>query len=102
MKHDKPLTLYELNLQVRELIETTLDSTYWVKAELSEVRLSGKGHCFLELIQRSTSGNTPIAKARGVIMAVDYPLLKLDFEETTGQVFSAGIEVLMEVHPALR
>ena len=99
MKHDKPLTLYELNLQVRELIETTLDSTYWVKAELSEVRLSGKGHCFLELIQRSTSGNTPIAKARGVIMAVDYPLLKLDFEETTGQVFSAGIEVLMEVHP---
>lgn len=99
MTHDKPLTLYELNSLLRELIEIHLDHSYWVKAELSEVRVSGKGHCFLELVQKSASGHTPMAKARGVIMASDYALLKLDFEETTGQAFCAGIEVLLEVEP---
>ena len=94
------LTLQEFNSLVRELIETGLDGTYRVKAELSEVRMSSKGHCFIELIQKSERSNTPVAKARGFIAAGTFQLLKLNFEQTTGQAFCAGLQVLLEVHPS--
>lgn len=94
------LTLQEFNSLVRELIETELDGTYRVKAELSEMHMSPKGHCFIELIQKSERSNTPVAKARGVIMAGTFQLLKLDFEQTTGQAFCAGLQVLLEVRPS--
>lgn len=93
------MTLYELNSLVRSLIELKLPDTYRVKAEMSEVRLSPRGHCFLELIQKADNNATPIAKARAVIMADVFPLLKIDFEETTGQLFQSGLEVLLEVKP---
>ena len=93
------MTLYELNSMVSQLVKTAFCDTYRVKAELSEVRVSAKGHCFIELVQKGERGNVPIAKARGVIMADVYALLKLDFEETTGQVFRSGLEVLLEVRP---
>lgn len=96
---DNTLTLFELNHLVRELVETSLDRTFRVKAELSEVRLSARGHCFVELIQKDGPTGRTVAKARGVIMASVFPLLKMDFEETTGQAFAAGLQVLMEVRP---
>ena len=34
----KPLTLFELNSLVREVMETTLSHAYWVEAEIAEVR----------------------------------------------------------------
>jgi len=91
------LSLYELNGILREMIEDNLTSTYWVHAELSEVRTSQKGHCFLELVDKGEADDAIVAKARGVIMRNIYPLLRLNFEETTGQPFAAGIKVLLQV-----
>ena len=99
MSENGAMTLLELNALVREAIESELTGTYRVTAELSEVRTSAKGHCFIELIQKSERSNAAVAKARGVIMAGTFQLLKLDFEETTGQAFCAGLQVLMEVRP---
>ena len=82
---------------VRDVIECTFDQTYWVTAELSEVRVSAKGHCFLELIEKSQGKSTPKAKAGAVIMNYLYPMLKMSFEDTTGQAFCAGIKVLLNV-----
>jgi len=96
---DDSITLLELNTMVRELLEYNMLRTYKVKAELSEVRVSAKGHCFVELIQRNEHNNTPVAKARGVIMSQVFPLIKMDFEETTGQTFCAGLQVLLVVTP---
>ena len=48
------LTLYELNMLVRETLELSLNAEYWVEAELSEVRES-RGHCYMELIQYDDS-----------------------------------------------
>ena len=89
--------MQELNSIVRELVETNLDGPYWVRAELSEVRVSVKGHCFIELIEKDEPGNALVAKARGVIMRNVYPLVKMNFEETTGQSFCAGLKVLLQV-----
>ena len=56
------LTLLELNLLVREVIETEMAREYWVEAELSECRES-RGHCYMELIEKDEHANTPVARA---------------------------------------
>lgn len=90
------LSLYELNSLVKELLQVSFADSYWVTAELSEVRVSAKGHCFLELIQKDPRSSVPIAKARAVIMSYIFPMLKMTFEETTGQSFCAGIKVQLK------
>ena len=91
------LSLYELNSLVKELIDGSFTDTYWVVAELSEVRVSAKGHCFLELVEKSQRGSAPRAKASAVVMSYLYPMLKLTFEEATGQTLCAGLKVQLEV-----
>jgi exodeoxyribonuclease VII large subunit len=61
------LSLYELNSMVRDALSMTLPDSYWVEAELSEVREGYGGHCYMELIEKEERSNTPIAKAHGVI-----------------------------------
>ena len=46
-------TLYELNSQVRQAIGQAMPGTYWVEAELSEVR--ERTHCYMELVQNDAS-----------------------------------------------
>ena len=91
------LTLYELNQLVAELIQGTLTDAYWVRAELSEIRVSQKGHCFIELVEKDEQNGLLKAKARGVIMRYVYPLLKMNFESITGQPLCAGLNVLPQV-----
>ena len=91
------LSLLELNAMVRDTLETGLPDEYWVRAELSEVRANATGHCYVEFIQKNERGNSLVAKARGIIWANVYPLLKGYFESSTGQAFVAGIKVLVKV-----
>ncbi|MBQ8098682.1 MAG: exodeoxyribonuclease VII large subunit [Bacteroidaceae bacterium] len=93
------ISLFELNALVRSCLEQQVGGTYRVRAELSEVRLSAKGHCFVELIQKDERQHVPVAKARGVIMSDVYLLLAMDFEHITGQSLHAGLEILMQVRP---
>ena len=91
------LSLYELNGLVKRSIRSCLPDTYWVQAELSDVRSNYSGHCYLELIQKDASGNNLIAKARGTIWSNIYKMLKPYFEQETGQAFTSGIKVLVQV-----
>ena len=91
------LSLLELNALVRDALETGLPDEYWIRAELSEVRANATGHCYVEFIQKNERGNSLVAKARGIIWANIYPLLKGYFESSTGQAFVAGIKVLVKV-----
>lgn len=90
------LSLYELNNLVRSVIEGTLSDEYWLKAELSEVR-QGRGHCYLEFVQKDENGNGLLAKARGQIWANRWSVISPYFERTTGQTLSAGMQVLVKV-----
>lgn len=92
------LSLYELNSIVRSRIESLSAETYWVKAELSELRVS-RGHCYMEFVQKAEAGNGLVAKARGQVWANRWGLLKTYFEKTTGQALSAGMQVLVSVEP---
>ena len=91
------MTLYELGRLIRLTLREGLPDAYWVQAELSEVREAYNGHCYIELVQKAEKGNTLLAKARGTIWANVYKMLRLYFESATGQVFTAGIKVLLQV-----
>ncbi len=91
------ISLYELNGMVREILEHSMDRSYWITAELSEVRVSAKGHCFLELVEKEDDSPRPLAKARAVIMGYLYPAIKMTFEETTNQPFCPGLKVQLNV-----
>ena len=73
---EHPLSLYELNALVKRSIHACLPDTYWVQAELSDVRSNYSGHCYLEFVQKEPRGNNLIAKARGTIWSNVYRLLK--------------------------
>lgn len=91
------LSLYDLNVLVRRSLEQCLPDTYWIQAELSDVRTNSTGHCYLEFVQKDARSNSLIAKARGTIWSNVFRLLKPYFEETTGQAFVSGIKVLVQV-----
>ncbi len=93
----KTITLYELNSLVRQTIEIGLPKSYWVEAEISELRENG-GHCYLELIEKDKRYNTPIAKASARCWRQTWGMVKPYFENTTGQQLRAGMKVLMEVY----
>jgi exodeoxyribonuclease VII large subunit len=94
---NKPLTLYELNIQIRDIIEETMSESYWVQAELSDVR-ENNGHCYMELIQKDERSNTPIAKARASCWRNTWMLIRPYFERVTGQTMHSGMKVLLQVH----
>ena len=89
------LSLYELNALVRQTLEREMSATYWVQAELSDVRVNASGHCYVEFVQKSPQGNALLAKARGTIWANVFRMLRPYFEESTGQAFVPGIKVLV-------
>ena len=93
----RPLRLSELNNLVRGVLEQTLDETYWIVAEVSEMRVAANGHCYLEFIEKDASGTKFIAKARANIWRSTYDLLAPWFEQSTGHRLQAGLKVLVRV-----
>lgn len=89
------LSLLELNRMVRRTIDLEFQQSYWIQAELSEVREAYQGHCYLEFVQKDEFSGQLVAKARGAIWASAYRVLKPYFERETGQCLAAGIKVLV-------
>lgn len=97
MNEVQPLTLYELNNHVRMALSSALPDECWVQAELSDVRVNSAGHCYVEFVQKDARTNALLAKARGTVWGNVFRLLRPYFERETGQSFSAGIKVLVQV-----
>lgn len=81
---------------VSEVIDSSFTHSYWLSAEVSEVR-ENRGHCYLEFVQKDEFSNSLIAKARGVVWHNKWMLLRPCFEQTTGQPLSAGMMLLVQV-----
>lgn len=92
------LSLRELNNRIQGAINRAFPSTCWVRAEMSDVRTNASsGHCYLEFIEKSPINGQLIAKARGTIWAKTFRMLKPYFESETGQAFTSGLKVLVNV-----
>jgi exodeoxyribonuclease VII large subunit len=90
------ITLLELNSRIRNVLEENLSDTFWVVAEISEISVNARGHCYLELIEKAPDSDQPAAKARATIWAYTFRILQPYFETTTGRPLSAGIKVRVE------
>ena len=88
------MTLYQLNALVSEAIADSLDTSYWVQAEISEAR-EVRGHFYMELIQKEPFSSTPVARASAKCWSNKWQRLRNNFVKATGQVPHQGMKVLL-------
>lgn len=89
------LTLFELNKLVKQTLDSNLAPSYWVVAEISELRTNQNGHCYLELVEKQDE--QVIAKTRATIWAYTYRNLSTWFEGMTGKALQPGLKILCNV-----
>lgn len=82
---------------VRDVVELGMPGSYWVEAELSEVR-ERSGHCYMELVQKDLTGNSTVARASARCWRSTWASVRPGFEQVTGEHFRAGLKVLLQVH----
>ncbi len=91
------LSLFELNSRVHAVLQHTLAPSYWLTAEISELRVASNGHCYLEFVEKDEDGGTLVARARANIWRSNYLRLAARFERVTHRPLAAGIKVMVEV-----
>lgn len=97
-KERDSLSLLELNQKIKRTLEKGFLDNYWIKAEMSDVRVNASsGHCYLEFVEKERLTGQLVAKVRGTIWARVFRMLKPYFESETGQLFTSGIKVLVLV-----
>ncbi len=95
---ENSVTLYRLLSSIQNCIKNTYNRFYWIRAEISEVRIAQSGNVFLELIDRSDNSNSISAKARATIWRSTYSNIKcqlssIDLELSNGMNILAQVEV---------
>lgn len=90
------ISLLELHKRIKSGIQDLFPESYWIVAEISEINTNQSGHCYLELIEKSTEDEKIVAKARATIWSFTFRMLKPYFESTTGQRLTVGIKVLIK------
>lgn len=99
---NQQFSLSQLNESIKDTLLDAFPTTVWLVAEVSELKENRSGHCYLELIEKE--GNEIIARSRATIWSYTFRMLKPYFETSTGQNFSQGIKILVQVivefHPA--
>ncbi len=86
------LTLLELNQKIKETLDANLQPSYWVVAEIGEIRTHHSGHCYLELVEKSD--DKVVAKSRATIWSYTFRNLSVWFEGMTGQPLKKGLKIL--------
>ncbi|MFA5849716.1 MAG: exodeoxyribonuclease VII large subunit [Bacteroidales bacterium] len=89
------MTLCQLQEQIKESIESRNNAKYWIRAEISEIKNNFAGHCYLDLVDRPTGGDSVTAKAQAIIWANSYRLIRPYFETTAGQPLAKGMHILI-------
>lgn len=100
-----PLTLYELNRMVSEVLTLSLNDSYWVVAEIAALNEHVSGHCYLELVEKDENGRATLsnnggkfrAQARATVWRTTWSKIVPRFYRETGQYPAKGMKVLLEV-----
>ncbi len=88
-------SLFELNQLIRTTLDRHLDPSYWVVAEIGDLNVNQKGHCYLEFIQKKNE--VIVAKIRATIWSYTYRNLIVMFESVTGSSLKQGQQILANV-----
>ena len=96
MNVEDKVTLTELQGLIRDRIYEALPGSFWVIAEIAEMKVQTAGHCYLELTGSDTPGGRVTARARATIWASKYRSLSIFFNASTGIPLRAGITILFK------
>ena len=88
------LSLFDLNSRIKDCLKKNLEESYWVVAEIGEMRFNQKGHCYLELIEKHPDNDSLLARAKATIWASRYSMLRPYFESSTNTRLKSGIKLL--------
>ncbi|MGM9746840.1 MAG: exodeoxyribonuclease VII large subunit [Paludibacteraceae bacterium] len=88
-------SLSELGSRLKMSIKSSFSEPVWVRAEISELHENANGHCYLELIEKSATTDTLVAKQKATVWAFTYRLLKPYFESETGTSLRPGMKVML-------
>jgi exodeoxyribonuclease VII large subunit len=90
---EKPaLSLSQLNGAIKAAITDTLPDMYWVVAEIAEIKLNQRGHCYLELVEKEDDAT--IAQIKAAIWAYEYRSISSKFQKATNEPLSRGMKIL--------
>jgi exodeoxyribonuclease VII large subunit len=91
------LKLSELNGEVKKVLADHFNAPVWVIGEIAEMNIQSNGHCYLTLVEKGENDDRIIAQARATIWSYTFRMLRPFFETSTGQPFTDGIKVLLQV-----
>jgi exodeoxyribonuclease VII large subunit len=86
------LSLSQLNGMIKAAIIESLPDMYWVIAEVAEIKLNQRGHCYLELVEKED--DTAIAQIKAAIWAYEYHSISNKFQKATNEPLSRGMKIL--------
>lgn len=96
MREGISIGLLELQEEIRERLERGLERSYWIKAEISEIKLQSTGHCYLELVERREGDDGISARAQAIIWSSAFRMIRPYFFSTTGEELDRGMKVLVK------
>lgn len=91
----EPLSLFDFNNLLKQTLDLNLEPSYWLIAEIGEMRLNQKGHCYMELVEKEE--DTVRAKIRANIWAYTYRNLSGWFQSITGRELQPGLKILANI-----
>ena len=90
------VSLSELQRAIKDSLYLSLPDYYWVVAEIAELKVNSSGHCYLELVEKTSEDEVVKARVRAVIWNSRYNFLNSLFENLTGKNLTAGFKVLVK------
>ncbi len=92
------ILLSDLLHKVKLALDKQLPDSYWLSAEINELKTNATGHCYLILAEKEEDGEQLKAKVNANIWSSAFRLIKPYFESTTGRPLAAGMKVLVKVN----
>lgn len=86
-------SLVEFNQLIKSILDKKLEKSYWIIAEIGELNVNQKGHCYLDLIEKQD--NSIVAKNRATIWSYTFTKLNNWFADRTGTPLKSGMNVLV-------
>jgi|WetSurMetagenome_2_1015567.scaffolds.fasta_scaffold00647_6 exodeoxyribonuclease VII large subunit len=94
MKHIETIRLSELQGVIRDKLYESFPGSYWVIAEIAELKINSSGHCYLELTDTDEKLNRVTARVKATIWANRYNIISAMFSSVTGVSLQPGISIL--------
>ncbi len=95
--HSEPISLFELNRRIKNILKDGTEPAYWVFGEISELKINASGHCYIELVEKDEVTENLKARSRATIWSSAFRMISSYFESTASIPLSPGLKILVKV-----